>query len=410
MFRSYVLLLVATLASVAVAGHDVGISEILEPDTLVVARGSVRPAVKVRNYGTFTESYIPVRCFIDSAGERVYASYKILDGPLPPGAESLVWWFPPFRPGGEYCWYDVTFFTALSTDENRSNDTMKQRTWWSPAYITDTLHPEQHSLDPVFDGVIDPDEWRCHRFDISDVNGRGGTTRPRGTCILYLAHTDHVWLAVDVRALNTRQDDDRILVYLDENRDCAWATDSSEGTHCFFVSGGRDSLVYSWMPGRQRLPCPGCTLASSVAGGNLQFEARIPVGQRKGDISIPWERSSGGAVSFWRGDSCYGWWPQSLELSHWDDPEYYGLVVWVSNTVEEESEQPGAIGSRLTAQTMTRGMLRLADGVPAVLLDITGRKVANLMPGENDIRHLAPGVYFIRQKEDRIINKVVIQK
>jgi hypothetical protein len=31
-----------------------------------------------------------------------------------------------------------------------------------------------------------------------------------------------------------------------------------------------------------------------------------------------------------------------------------------------------------------------------VLLDISGREVMNLHPGPNDIRHLAPGVYFVR--------------
>jgi hypothetical protein len=38
----------------------------------------------------------------------------------------------------------------------------------------------------------------------------------------------------------------------------------------------------------------------------------------------------------------------------------------------------------------------------ADLLDITGRKVMDLAPGENDIRHLAPGVYFVREEGPRI--------
>ena len=32
----------------------------------------------------------------------------------------------------------------------------------------------------------------------------------------------------------------------------------------------------------------------------------------------------------------------------------------------------------------------------AVLLDATGRKVMKLQIGLNDVRHLAPGVYFVR--------------
>jgi hypothetical protein len=31
-----------------------------------------------------------------------------------------------------------------------------------------------------------------------------------------------------------------------------------------------------------------------------------------------------------------------------------------------------------------------------VLLDITGRKVMELQPGDNDVSRLAPGVYFVR--------------
>jgi hypothetical protein len=52
----------------------------------------------------------------------------------------------------------------------------------------------------------------------------------------------------------------------------------------------------------------------------------------------------------------------------------------------------------------------------AGLVDITGRRVTDLQPGENDIRHLAPGVYFVRgpTTEDggpgTAIRKVVIQR
>ncbi|MBN2465312.1 hypothetical protein JXD38_06785, partial [candidate division WOR-3 bacterium] len=33
-----------------------------------------------------------------------------------------------------------------------------------------------------------------------------------------------------------------------------------------------------------------------------------------------------------------------------------------------------------------------------VLLDISGRKALDLVPGENDVRALAPGVYFISEE------------
>ncbi len=48
--------------------------------------------------------------------------------------------------------------------------------------------------------------------------------------------------------------------------------------------------------------------------------------------------------------------------------------------------------------------------MPPVLLDAAGRRVMSLVPGPNDVRHLAPGVYFVRQEPARTmaINKVII--
>ena len=44
------------------------------------------------------------------------------------------------------------------------------------------------------------------------------------------------------------------------------------------------------------------------------------------------------------------------------------------------------------------------------LLDITGRKVLSLVPGPNDIRHLSPGVYFVRTEDGEPVRKVVVQR
>ncbi len=73
--------------------------------------------------------------------------------------------------------------------------------------------------------------------------------------------------------------------------------------------------------------------------------------------------------------------------------------------------------------TVTRGVLflpgdrRPVTGDRAALLDIAGRKVMRLKPGANDVRHLAPGVYFCRltagsasSAEPAAIAKVVIQR
>ncbi|MEO0070039.1 MAG: hypothetical protein ABIK18_04510, partial [candidate division WOR-3 bacterium] len=64
----------------------------------------------------------------------------------------------------------------------------------------------------------------------------------------------------------------------------------------------------------------------------------------------------------------------------------------------EERFLPTANGS-WRAATIVRNVLELepvSGHRSSVLFDISGRKVLELMPGENNIRHLAPGVYFIR--------------
>ncbi|UCG42624.1 MAG: hypothetical protein JSU73_12305 [candidate division WOR-3 bacterium] len=64
---------------------------------------------------------------------------------------------------------------------------------------------------------------------------------------------------------------------------------------------------------------------------------------------------------------------------------------------------------------MVSRILELPDGVRGKLLDLSGRSVAELRPGENDIRHAAPGVYFIREGSrvqgfEGPSRKVVIQR
>jgi hypothetical protein len=68
--------------------------------------------------------------------------------------------------------------------------------------------------------------------------------------------------------------------------------------------------------------------------------------------------------------------------------------------------------------TVVRGVLRFqpragSSQLPAMLVDITGRRVMDLAPGPNDIRLLAPGVYFVRTAESggwSAVRKIVIQR
>jgi DNA-binding beta-propeller fold protein YncE len=71
--------------------------------------------------------------------------------------------------------------------------------------------------------------------------------------------------------------------------------------------------------------------------------------------------------------------------------------------------------------TIVRGVLRVPetemtnDQCPMTLLDIAGRRVMRLQPGENDVRHVSPGVYFVLwatgvEREASSVHKVVIQR
>jgi hypothetical protein len=73
-----------------------------------------------------------------------------------------------------------------------------------------------------------------------------------------------------------------------------------------------------------------------------------------------------------------------------------------------------------TGPTVVRGMLLLAGATshkpqaPSWLLDAVGRKVMDIHPGANDLRALAPGVYFVRraqaQAQAQAVKKVVISR
>ena len=83
--------------------------------------------------------------------------------------------------------------------------------------------------------------------------------------------------------------------------------------------------------------------------------------------------------------------------------------------------QPQASSHKLQA-TVVRGVLVLGvgsrqnTGYRAELLDISGRRVLDLKPGVNDVRTLAPGVYFVRevqaqaQAQAQAVRKIVITR
>ena len=79
---------------------------------------------------------------------------------------------------------------------------------------------------------------------------------------------------------------------------------------------------------------------------------------------------------------------------------------------------PGQVNARTQEATVLRGVLRLPlspSSIQASLFDMTGRRVMALVPGPNDIHHLAPGVYFVREqagdsRDKSSVWKVVVTK
>jgi len=107
----------------------------------------------------------------------------------------------------------------------------------------------------------------------------------------------------------------------------------------------------------------------------------------------------------------------SLGATVFSDASYRDFTIdTVSGGVSGNRLEPS---TEFTSEpTVIRGVLYLplASGVEreasSVLLDISGRKVLDLGPGANDVRALAPGVYFVReaQAQAQAIRKVVVTK
>ncbi|UCG42089.1 MAG: T9SS type A sorting domain-containing protein [candidate division WOR-3 bacterium] len=87
-----------------------------------------------------------------------------------------------------------------------------------------------------------------------------------------------------------------------------------------------------------------------------------------------------------------------------------------TGVTEEKVEDARKFELPRSGTTLVRGILALQGTEPARLTDVNGATAKQLVPGENDIRHLAPGVYFIGQ-DSRVrgsqgpsVRKVVIQR
>ena len=107
--------------------HDVGATRIRTP-VENINPGTYQPRVKIANFGLNAESDIPVTLRIDSAGVELYSHEELFYGPLQPGSNTVVTIPYEWTSGPRGASYNVTAYTALDSDMDRSDDTVKQVT------------------------------------------------------------------------------------------------------------------------------------------------------------------------------------------------------------------------------------------------------------------------------------------
>jgi len=175
--------------------HDVGPLGIVAPGAIITP-GPVQPTTRIKNYGENAEGGFDVTFKIDSAGTEVYNETQTFTGPIDPGATENVT-FPSWTAVGGT--YDLTTWTSLSNDENRSNDTMMGRS----TVMRYTVEWENKS--PIVPcpvsrcgaaAIMETDDWKVHVicgncqthtshpndeiYDVSTNSWSTGLTHPAG--------------------------------------------------------------------------------------------------------------------------------------------------------------------------------------------------------------------------------------
>jgi len=406
--------------------HDVGVSAIVTP-AANINPGVFTPKARVMNFGSNPESAIPVTCWIDSAGIRVYSASETLVGPIGPGLEADVVFTQGWDAGPVGAQYNVTMLTSLGGDEDTSSDTLAATTTVTGAILSDTIHVHAvGSSTPAVDGNISDGEWSASGvYDVSDIAGRGGTPQPAGSCLArFLYDSAFVYLATECPYRTTRVPLDQFGPFMDEDGNGRWASDSSEGGYALEYSGPNDQAIYSaaldTMGNRWEMgPAPGALSASSLASGHLQFEARIPLGLLKWQLSVR-GGDTAGLFQYASVDSSrtyLGWWPQSVTIPRWPNPRYYGTMIFDSTVAGVHDRDSGIQFTLYRAgPSIVRGpvLIRYHVGSPAdvrlAVYDAAGSLIRTLVsgrsaPGEkraawdradNRGTRVATGTYFYR--------------
>jgi len=71
------------------------------------------------------------------------------------------------------------------------------------------------------------------------------------------------------------------------------------------------------------------------------------------------------------------------------------MYIFSTEFVAEAITEQRGVRVALPGATLSAGAVLVAGDEAVQLLDVTGSRVADLVPGQNDIRHLNPGVYYV---------------
>jgi len=161
------------------------------------------------------------------------------------------------------------------------------------------------------------------------------------------------------------------------------------------LARGPGGIAFDTVAERVYVTSPDGHCLSLVDGRTNQFLGLMDAGDSPGDIT---------------------WVPQHRKMYVVDQDGQAILVV--RDTSLAGFAGASAFTQSGTMPTIVRGVLFLpksASPSSNFLMDISGRKVLDLLPGANDVRALAPGVYFIRgpKTEDErpgVVRKVVLTR
>jgi hypothetical protein len=149
-----------------------------------------------------------------------------------------------------------------------------------------------------------------------------------------------------------------------------------------------------------------------VSTGGVVFDSGPVVRQEGNQYSPALARGTGSQLFL-----VYQGWAGTVGGKTYNVSRIWGKMDPHPGIEDTMNDERGALN---LGATIVRGVLFLGDcprtgTVPkTVLLDISGRKVADLRPGANDVSWLSPGVYFVRERhaqaQAQAVRKVIVTR